>query len=148
MLSALFITAGAGADEGTAAPPVAAAPAPQPRKIEASLSREEIGGVVRASYADIKACYERSSAMEEERSGSVQLAFTIGGDGRVHRVEVDRDTLGDATVTTCVVDIAAGWRFPLPRGGGKVLVTYPFIFSPDDKPKPSFFVWVSRLLCR
>ena len=39
-------------------------------------------------------------------------------------------TLRDRTVESCVASKIRTWRFPIPKGGGEVFVTYPFIFTP------------------
>ena len=103
--------------------------------MKGSLSREEIQRVVRAGFNDLKACYERSDALDEGRSGKVVLNFIIAGDGTVGSAESIADTLGDAETTACLVGLARGWRFPKPKGGGQVFVTYPFVFSPNSPPK-------------
>ena len=48
--------------------------------------------------------------------------------GKVTRVEVDADTLGDPQVTSCIKGYARRWRFPPPEGGSAE-VAVPFNFK-------------------
>ncbi len=42
---------------------------------------------------------------------------------------IKSSTLGDSTVESCVTDRVLEIRFPAPKGGGTVTVSYPFVFK-------------------
>ena len=39
-------------------------------------------------------------------------------------------TLKDAAVGNCIAKAVRRWKFPKPRGGGSVIVSYPFVLQP------------------
>ena len=43
---------------------------------------------------------------------------------------VSSTTLSDKNVGNCVAKAVKRWKFPKPRGGGNVVVTYPFVLEP------------------
>ena len=55
---------------------------------------------------------------------------TIDPAGAVTEAHTQESTLHDRTVESCVAAKIKTWRFPIPKGGGEVFVTYPFIFTP------------------
>jgi hypothetical protein len=42
---------------------------------------------------------------------------------------VDSSTLKSPSVEDCVVRRMQSWVFPKPKGGGMVIVNYPFVFT-------------------
>lgn len=99
--------------------------------LEGSLSREEIEAVIRANLAKIKACYERSLQANRGLAGRVMTNFTIQQNGRVATSRIVNSDLGNRTAENCIAGEIRRWKFPLPRGGGQVKVTYPFVFTPS-----------------
>ena len=61
--------------------------------------------------------------------GKLMVNFTIGGTGMVKSTEVKSSTLPDPRLDDCILRRLATWKFPNPRGGIDVAVTYPFIFK-------------------
>ncbi len=61
--------------------------------------------------------------------GKLMVAFVIGGDGAVKTSSVKQSTLPDPRLDDCILRRLATWRFPQPKGGVDVAVTYPFIFK-------------------
>jgi hypothetical protein len=64
---------------------------------------------------------------------SVALRFTIEGQGLTGHFrdgEVVDTTLPDPFALACFLDSLLDVRFPAPRGGGRVTITYPFRFEP------------------
>ena len=94
-----------------------------------SLSREEIQRVIRRHLSQIKFCYERELQKEPNLQGKIVASWTIGGNGLVRSAKGTQNTMGNKKVESCVVRIIKRMRFPRPRGGGQVFVTYPFVFS-------------------
>ncbi|MFH1810994.1 MAG: AgmX/PglI C-terminal domain-containing protein [Pseudomonadota bacterium] len=97
--------------------------------VEGALSKEEIGRVIRRYLNQIKYCYEKELPKNPNLYGKVVVMFTIGGTGAVNDANVVQTSLNDNNVEQCVLRIIHRLRFPQPKGGGIVVVTYPFIFQ-------------------
>ena len=114
-------SAGKGSDrkvEGVKRPPV-----------HGSLSKELIRRVVRANRGELRRCYEKQLRKNPKLRGEVKVKFIIGGTGRIEGATVTQSTLRNAKVEACMVDAIKKWVFPKPKGGGEVIVNYPFKFS-------------------
>lgn len=93
-----------------------------------SLDRGEIQRVMDRAKNRIRYCYERALTKSPDLEGKLTTVFTIGGSGDVVSANQVDSTLG-AEVDGCVLRTLRSLKFPNPRGGGVVTVTYPFIFS-------------------
>jgi hypothetical protein len=98
---------------------------------QGSLSREEINRVVKRHLNQIKYCYEKELAQNPNLEGKIVGTWTVAGTGLVSTASASQNTMGSPQVADCVVRIIQRMRFPQPRGGGQVFVTYPFVFSPS-----------------
>ncbi|MCA9668304.1 MAG: AgmX/PglI C-terminal domain-containing protein [Myxococcales bacterium] len=92
-----------------------------------SLSRSMIRRVVRRHIDEVRTCYQRAGAVAD--FGRLDVRFVIDGTGHV-RSAVPRRIAGRGIdrVARCVSRAVGRWRFPAARGGGIVVVTYPFVF--------------------
>ncbi|OGQ24430.1 MAG: hypothetical protein A2138_05120 [Deltaproteobacteria bacterium RBG_16_71_12] len=97
--------------------------------ITGTLDREIIRRVVREHQAQVRYCYERALQRRRGLSGKLTAHFTIGAAGTVVAARADGGALG-TDVASCVDAKVRGWRFPAPRGGGVVVVSYPFVLLP------------------
>jgi TonB family protein len=61
--------------------------------------------------------------------GKILVKFTIGARGEVAESRVDTSTLKSALVEGCIMRRMASWKFPEPKGGTQVRVSYPFLFK-------------------
>jgi hypothetical protein len=95
-----------------------------------SLSREEIERVLRRVKSQIRFCYERELAKDPNLNGKIVVGFVIAGTGLVSTAKAAQNTMGNPKVGSCVVRIIKRLRFPKPRGGGQVIVNYPYLFNP------------------
>jgi len=95
-----------------------------------SIDPELIRKVVHDHRAQIRTCYETQLTSSPNLAGKVVSAWTIDPTGLVTEAHTQESTLHDKTVETCVASKIKTWRFPIPKGGGEVFVTYPFIFTP------------------
>jgi TonB family protein len=100
-----------------------------------SVELEVIRSVVRSHHAELKACYEPSLGQARRPVGTAKLRWAIGEDGEVRAVEVLSSTHGVPALDTCIAEAVRSWRFPRPRGGGAVVVTYPFVFRDAAFPR-------------
>ena len=80
---------------------------------------------------EIKACYERALQKDPTLYGKVAVRWIIDPTGAVPRASLSASTLGNTETEACILRRVRRWRFPPPRGGGVVQVTYPWIFKPS-----------------
>lgn len=93
------------------------------------LDRSVIADVIRRYQSQIRFCYERELQKNPSLEGKVAVQFTIDGTGHVSNVVIQEDTVGaDGAVGRCINQRIRRWRFPEPKGGGEVIVSYPWIF--------------------
>ncbi len=100
-----------------------------------ALRREEIERAVRRVNAQLRFCYEKELAKTPALAGKIALEFVIGGTGNVSSAKAAQNTLpvgAGQKVESCSLRIIRRLRFPKPRGGGQVFVTYPFVYSRAD----------------
>jgi len=94
-----------------------------------SLDKELIRQVIQRNRGQIRFCYESQLTKYPKLSGKVAVKFVINAEGGVVSSTVAQSTAGNAELETCVAGRVRTWLFPKPKGGGVVVVTYPFIFK-------------------
>jgi TonB family protein len=94
-----------------------------------SLSREEIERVIKRHENEIRFCYNTELSKEPSLYGKVAVNFTIDGSGAVSDAQVAQTSMNNNNVEQCMLSRMRRWKFPEPKGGGVVVVTYPWIFS-------------------
>ncbi len=94
-----------------------------------SLDKEIIRRVVRENQAQIRYCYERELTRTPGLNGKIVVKWVITGTGSVRQAQVVETGMKNKSVESCLTSRINGWRFPKPKGGGIVIVTYPFIFK-------------------
>ncbi len=93
------------------------------------LDRSVIAEVIRRYQNQVRFCYERELQKNPSLEGRVAMQFTIDGTGRVSQAVVQEDTVGNnGAVGRCISQRIRRWRFPEPKGGGEVIVNYPWTF--------------------
>lgn len=97
--------------------------------IQGSLSKEEIGRVIRRNLARFKYCYEKQLNANPNLSGKIAVYFTIAPTGDVASASIRETSMNDENVESCAIKVMRSLKFPKPRGGGIVVVTYPFVFA-------------------
>lgn len=94
-----------------------------------SLDKELIRKVIHANRGQIRYCYESQLNRFPKLNGKVAVKFVISPTGSVSASSVAQTTVGNAELEACVAGRVRTWQFPKPKGGGVVIVTYPFIFA-------------------
>ena len=80
----------------------------------------------------VRFCYEKRLLSDHSLAGRIVVRFRITGDGDVVSAELTESTVANPDFEACVVDSMKTWVFKAPRGGGDVLVNYPWVFNPED----------------
>jgi TonB family protein len=97
--------------------------------VTGSLGREAILRGVRQHQAQFKYCYEKQLLKDPTLEGKVTLKFVIAASGKVQEASVEEATLKSEELQGCMLRAARRMVFPKPKGGGVVVVTYPFVFK-------------------
>ncbi len=129
-----------------ASPPKAAAPSstaaaqaeaePPPGHYEPSYIRQVFRDDM---FPIMKECYASALKRQPKLAGKLVMKFAIVGDPQVGGVVEDAEfapesDLQDDEMQTCVRESLSALTFDKPpEGGGRVTVTYPVLFSPDDE---------------
>lgn len=98
-------------------------------EVVGGLDREVIAQYIKSQLGQILYCYERQLSASPELYGKVAVKFTIAGTGQVETQAINQTTLKSIPVEGCILNKIAKWKFPEPKGGTKVVVTYPFLFK-------------------
>lgn len=99
-------------------------------EVRGQLDREIIQRVVREHRREIRACYEGELQRNQNLEGRISIEWVISPNGSVAASQVESSTMNNSEVESCLARRIRSWRFPEPRGGGTVRVTYPFVFTP------------------
>ena len=97
--------------------------------IMGSLDKDIIRRIIKQHIAQIRYCYERELIRSPGLFGKVATQFTISAEGRVQSAKVTQSTLKNREVERCMTSKIRTWKFPKPKGGGIVIVKYPFILK-------------------
>ncbi len=100
--------------------------------IMGALDRAVIDAYIRRNLAKIRWCYEKELAKDPKLFGKIVINFIIGKTGKVSKSVVKRTTMQNKSVESCVARQIKKIRFPKPKGGGIVIVNYPFVFKHSE----------------
>ncbi|MEC7242664.1 MAG: AgmX/PglI C-terminal domain-containing protein, partial [Myxococcota bacterium] len=97
-----------------------------------ALDKSLIDRVIKRNMNQIKYCYQRQLNANPTLNGKIVVKFVISGDGSVSQAKTHSSTMtGGGAVQSCINERFLRFQFPEPRGGGIVIVKYPFLFSPQ-----------------
>ncbi|MBM4365522.1 MAG: AgmX/PglI C-terminal domain-containing protein [Deltaproteobacteria bacterium] len=97
-----------------------------------ALSKEVIDAAIKQQAMPlVRDCYVDLLDRSPDATGKLTVWFVIDADGKVARAELTTAETGDAPFQQCLIDAMMSVAFPAPRGRGIVIVTYPFVFSPE-----------------
>jgi Ca-activated chloride channel family protein len=95
-----------------------------------ALDRHLVDTVVRRHGNQLRYCYQRELTKRADLAGKVTMKFVIAKDGTVSSATTKSSTLSSDPVESCLEGRFMKMQFPQPKGGGIVIVSYPFAFSP------------------
>jgi hypothetical protein len=101
----------------------------QDATVDEGLTKEEVAKVIHSHLSEIRYCYENAILKDPTLAGKVLIDFKINAGGMVPTAAIQEATLTSAQVSGCLMSKLKTWRFPQPRGGVVVAVSYPFIFK-------------------
>jgi len=101
----------------------------QDASVDEGLTKEEVARVIHSHMNEIRYCYESGILKDPTIAGKLLVDFKINATGIVPNAGVLEASLKDSQVTQCLLGKLKTWKFPHPRGGVVVAVTYPFIFK-------------------
>ena len=101
----------------------------QPFTLTGALDMDIVRRVIAEHRREIVACYETELQKIPELQGRIDVEFVIGPDGAVGGTKLKASTMKNDAVHACVQRRVKQWRFPEPKGGGTVRVSYPWIFT-------------------
>ncbi|MFZ5475207.1 MAG: AgmX/PglI C-terminal domain-containing protein [Myxococcota bacterium] len=95
-----------------------------------ALDKSLIDAVIKRNMAQIRYCYQRELTKNPSLGGKITVKFVIAKDGTVSSATTKSTTMNNPAVESCINGRFMRFQFPEPKGGGIVIVSYPFIFSP------------------
>jgi hypothetical protein len=113
-----------GSGEGRA---LSAIPLSDDVTLEGGLDRSVVQATIAKYLSQVRACYEQGLKRNPGLAGQVTMAFEVGGAGNLNFAHVDKSSLGDGLVEECISKRMLDWKFPQPRGGVNVKISYPFL---------------------
>ena len=113
-----------GSGEGKA---LSSMPVSQELVLEGGLDRSVVQATIAKYLSQVRACYENGLKRNPGLGGQVTMAFEIGAGGNLNFANVQKTSLDDPEVESCISTRMMSWQFPKPRGGVAVKVSYPFV---------------------
>ncbi|MEL7306154.1 MAG: AgmX/PglI C-terminal domain-containing protein [Myxococcota bacterium] len=103
----------------------------QGKKILGKLSDGQVRATFARAAADFRACYrQRLEALgRKELAGQILLSLDVTPAGSVSAIDVVDNTTLDKRLEACVVQRVKTLRFPEPKYGGPVNITFPLEFG-------------------
>ncbi len=95
-----------------------------------ALDKSLIDAVIKRNMNQIRYCYQRELTKNPNLGGKITVKFVIAKDGSVSKADIKSSTMGSSSVESCISSRFLRFKFPEPKGGGIVIVSYPFIFQP------------------
>lgn len=93
------------------------------------LDKATIEKVIKDHIKQIRYCYEKELARNPRLAGKIIIKFLIDKDGAVSSSSIKESTMGSSEVEQCVSTRISQLKFPEPKGGTTVTVSYPFFFK-------------------
>lgn len=100
-----------------------------PISVDGELDRQTVQRYIQSKLDQIRYCYQSEVQRNPNLAGQIRAEWVILPTGNVASVKIGQTTLNSPAVEKCVVARIQSWRFPSPKGGGTVRVSYPFIFK-------------------
>jgi hypothetical protein len=96
-------------------------------EVRGSLDKEIIRRIIRRHINEVKYCYQKELQAKPDLYGRIIIQFTIAATGQVVASVVQQSSMNNPSVEGCIAQAVRRWLFPKPKGGGIVIVSYPFV---------------------
>ena len=101
---------------------------------EDGLKAEQVGSEIGRHMDAVRGCYDQSAtAKSTDEKRRIMFGFLVLKNGTVGRVCVEESQLKDIEFEACLTRFVRGLRFPPPRGGKSVAVSFPFDFVTNSR---------------
>lgn len=98
----------------------------------AELEPHQVGDVIGRQRTAIDDCYRDGLLRNRTLAGSVTLRFAVERTGVVSTAIVERSTLGDGGVESCLRRLVRSQAFPAPKGGGVAIAHHTIELDPEQ----------------
>lgn len=96
---------------------------------DSGISDSDVAAIVNKNIGQIRFCYEKGLQNQPGMGGRVAVDWVIDGAGSVKSALVRQSSLHSSPVENCIIKKIKAWKFPLPRGGVEVKVSFPFLLK-------------------
>ncbi|MBL8933331.1 MAG: energy transducer TonB [Archangium sp.] len=104
-------------------------PGDGPREVIGNgLDKDVVMSVIRRHQSEIKFCYEKELQQNAKLAGKIAITWTIDASGAISDAQVAESGVDNTNVEACMLERIRRWRFPEPKGGGVVVITFPWVF--------------------
>jgi pSer/pThr/pTyr-binding forkhead associated (FHA) protein/outer membrane biosynthesis protein TonB len=97
--------------------------------VSGRLDRKTVQKIIRRNLSGIKWCYQDALQRNPKLRGKVTLSFSILPNGSVKNPRASNPSLNDNALLSCITRKMKRWKFPAPKDGGVVKVSYPLILK-------------------
>jgi hypothetical protein len=97
--------------------------------IYGDVDKKAVQATIRRRTSALKVCYEKALRTQPNLKGKITYTITISTVGRVTKVDIEEDSLGDASVRSCTKAKIKGWRFPTAGAEEPSDVTFSVVYS-------------------
>ncbi len=94
-----------------------------------ALDKSIIDRIVKQHLPQIRYCYQKELNKNPKLFGKIVVKFVISKEGEVSSASTKSSTMNNPIVEKCINSRFMRMRFPKPKGGGIVIVSYPFVFN-------------------
>ncbi len=98
-------------------------------RVMGSMSKTSIQSVIRKNISKVNRVYERALQKDPSLKGKIVVSFVVGPKGTVTSARITYSTIKDLKMQAEILKVIKRMKFPKPRGGGSIQVSYPFIFQ-------------------
>ena len=98
-------------------------------EVYGDVDKKMVKAVIRRRMSGLKACYEKALRSQPDLSGRMSISIEVAVIGRVTRVSIESDTVGDSKVQSCVKAKIKSWRFPVDGAEEPAEVSFSVVFE-------------------
>jgi hypothetical protein len=93
------------------------------------VDKNRVKATIRRRMSALQACYEKALRSRPDLQGKMSFTIEISTVGKVTRVSIEQDSVGDASVKTCAKAKIKGWRFPTEGAEDSAEVSFSVVFE-------------------